>query len=115
MTKRRFLALRGSDNVQNLFSKGSVVKTPHFLIRYKEKEDNVVRIGVIIAKKIAKKAVQRNKVKRQVRECLRSVADFFIGGVDVVVVPMIVDMKFRDMKSEIVSGLKKNRIITEVE
>lgn len=112
MTKRRLLALRGSDDIQNLFSKGRVIRTPHFLIRYKEKDDNIVRIGVIVAKKIAKKAVQRNKAKRQVRECLRSVADFFIGGVSIVVVPMVVDMKFDDMKSEIVSGLKRGRIIT---
>ncbi|MBI2462934.1 MAG: ribonuclease P protein component [Candidatus Spechtbacteria bacterium] len=111
MPTKRLLALRGSYNIQNLFSKGRVIKTPHFLIRYKEKKDDSVRAGVIVTKKIAKKAVQRNKIKRQVRECLRSVADFFIGGVDVIVIPNSIDMEFQDMKNEIILALKTSRLI----
>lgn len=107
MTSRRFLALRGSRAFQPLFVKGRTIKTPHFLIKYVKQDGDEVRVGVIVTKKVAPKAVQRNRVKRQVRECMRSIADFFVGGADVVVTPLTSAVTFGEMRAEIASYLKK--------
>lgn len=45
---------------------------------------NKARLGVIVAKKIAKRAVDRNRIKRWVRECFRLSQDS-LSGLDIVV------------------------------
>ncbi len=45
-----------------------------------------VRIGLIVSRKVARKAVQRNKVKRRLREILRSWIPHLHPGWDIIVV-----------------------------
>lgn len=47
------------------------VSSKHFLILAKNHDDKQPRLGIIVAKKHVKLAVQRNRVKRQLRETFR--------------------------------------------
>lgn len=44
--------------------KKSIV-TPFFIVRYDTSEENNTQIAVVVGKKVSKKAVERNKIKRQ--------------------------------------------------
>lgn len=43
----------------------------YFELRYRDSESGVARLGLIVAKRLAKRAVDRNRVKRVAREAFR--------------------------------------------
>lgn len=60
------------------------VSSKHFLVLAKVTEAHSARIGLIIAKKNVKKAVQRNRLKRQIRQAFRTNKDL-LDRLDLVV------------------------------
>uniref|UniRef100_A0A7V6CDC8 Ribonuclease P protein component n=1 Tax=Thermodesulfobacterium geofontis TaxID=1295609 RepID=A0A7V6CDC8_9BACT len=70
---------------------------PILLIIYKLNHLNYRRIGIVVSKKI-KKATQRNKVKRWVRELFRRNKDLFPENCDIIIIPHpnLLNLKYRD-------------------
>lgn len=50
----------------HLFQKGGSVVTPNFTLRYLKTGYPVSRIGVVVSRKVSKKATDRNRLRRQV-------------------------------------------------
>lgn len=68
-------------------------------------DDN--RFGIVVSKKISKKAVNRNKIKRRLKEIIRQIN--IKSGFDIVIVakPEILDKKYQEIKDELEELLKK--------
>lgn len=62
------------------------------------------RLGITVTKKVAKRAVDRNRVKRLVREVFRRELDVFPEGCDVVFVAKAAawELSYREVASEVV-------------
>ena len=60
--------------------KGLMVNTPLFGFRWIKKEDDEKKFGFIISKKISKRAVDRNRIKRLLAEVVRKNLDKFEKG-----------------------------------
>lgn len=60
----------------------------------------VSRFGIIISAKISKKAVVRNRIKRQLREIIQSELPNLKKGQDLVLIafPLILDKNFEELK-----------------
>lgn len=54
-----------------LFKKGQLYRSKHFLIRFLPSLHNNNQFAVVISKKTRNKAVERNRIKRQISEILR--------------------------------------------
>jgi ribonuclease P protein component len=50
------------------------------------------RLGVTVPRKVARRAVQRNRIKRVLREAFRRQKEAFAPGVDLIVVPRSADL-----------------------
>ncbi|MBA22788.1 MAG: ribonuclease P protein component, partial [Flavobacteriales bacterium] len=61
--------LKGKEKINMLFRKSSIHQTKHLLIRVLEanKKDNKLYAGVSVPKRNFKRAVDRNRIKRQLR------------------------------------------------
>lgn len=57
-----------------------VMSCPFFGVVVENKDDELIKFGVIISKKISKKAVDRNKIKRRLMEVLGKNLDKFKKG-----------------------------------
>lgn len=57
---------------------------PFFLIRFLKRKDLHSRFGFVVSKKVSKKAVERNYIKRRLREIVRSTPLLFGTGYDYV-------------------------------
>lgn len=59
------------------------------------------RFGVVVSKKISKKAVNRNKIKRRLREIIRQA--HIRPGLDIIIIakPEIIDKNYQDIKNEL--------------
>ncbi|MEK7103922.1 MAG: ribonuclease P protein component [Patescibacteria group bacterium] len=67
------------------------------------------RIGFVVSKKVSKKAVTRNKIKRRLREISRNIIKELEKGFDIVVFtkPEIAESDFKQIKNALEILLKK--------
>lgn len=75
--------LLSAGDFQRVFQDPQRLSSSHLLVLYAPNDLGFSRLGLAIAKKHAKRAVDRNRVKRLVRESFRRQAE--MPGVDLVV------------------------------
>jgi ribonuclease P protein component len=67
--------LTRTDDFSSVFSFRKLIRSPNFLLHYRPHEgeqSNGVRLGLVIAKRYLRRSVDRNLVKRLVREIFRT-------------------------------------------
>jgi len=66
--------LRKTDEYSSVFAFRKVIKGRFFVLHYRPSETGITaRLGVVVAKKLARQAVQRNFIKRIARDLFRHV------------------------------------------
>ena len=60
----------------------------HFALRWRTTPDPPARLGLAVSRKVSKRAVQRNRIKRNIRESFRATRDD-LPGVDVLVIARV--------------------------
>ena len=77
--------------------------SPFFGVVVENKNDDVVKFGVVISKKVSKRAVDRNKIKRRLMEVLGRRLDKFKVGLRVLflVKKAAVEAKVIDLEKEV--------------
>ena len=71
---------------ERVFREGKGLKEEFLVIKALDNNLNVSRFGFIVSKKISKKAVLRNKIKRRLRELVWMRFNQFRQGIDVAVI-----------------------------
>ncbi len=71
------------------------------------------RFGIIVSNKISKKAVERNKIRRQIREIIRLNLDKIKKGFDIAIIclPEIKKKKYKEIEKEILKIFKKMNVM----
>lgn len=77
--------LRRKKDFQKVYKGGKTLRTTFFRIKTVENHTKHSRYGIVIANKVIKKAVDRNRKKRQVRAVLGELIDTITKGYDIVV------------------------------
>jgi ribonuclease P protein component len=63
--------LRKTDEYSSVFAFRKAIKGQFFVLHYRPSSEASARLGVVIANKLARQAVQRNFIKRMARELFR--------------------------------------------
>lgn len=79
----RHFRLTRKQDFQHVFAKPEKVTRKHMLALYRTNSLPHARLGIIIAKHLAKRAVDRNRIRRLVRESFRCHKDN-LAGLDIV-------------------------------
>ena len=89
--------LRKGREFDRVYSEGTVIGGPLFVLRVCQSEVSGSRWGFAVGKKLAPRAVVRNRVRRRLREAARLVS--FPGGHDYVVTarPRLLDATFSEI------------------
>jgi ribonuclease P protein component len=84
-------------------NQGKLIGSPIFGVLVLKKDDDLKKFGFIISKKISKKAVERNKIKRRMAEVLRKNLDKFTLGTRMVflVKREMINKKIEEIEKEI--------------
>jgi len=71
------------------------------------------RFGFVVSLKISKKAVKRNKIKRQLRNIIQKEKNNIKNSFDVIILPkpQIIDKRYKDIEQVLLKLLKKAEII----
>ena len=90
---------------ERVFKQGKGVKLGCLYLKYKKNNLKQSRVGIIVGKNYSKKAPERNKVKRRIREIIKKE---FPKGLDVVLVVMPeAENNFEKLKKNVKKLLKK--------
>lgn len=94
-------------------SSGGKLYGKHFLLLIAPAESAEPRLGITVTLKIDKRAVARNRIKRRLRECFRSLASSLKSPVDIVVIARhgAGDCSLADIDQELRSSLKRGGYI----
>jgi len=105
--------LTKKEDFDDVFQKGAWVRGRLVSLRIKKTTNALPRIGFVVGTRIAKKAVTRNRLKRQLRASFSRHIKEIKRGLDIVVVPTsdITRKKFIDIHEEITHLLTKAHII----
>lgn len=98
-------------------SNGRKLFTPLVLIVVSKPLRGVSRLGVIVSKRVDKRAVVRNRIKRYFREIFRLERENLIGPLDVVLIARqeAVSSDFKTLRSQIVRELRRKHYLKEEE
>ncbi len=79
-------SLKKENDFKNVFNHGDVFGNRTFVMYFLKNKLEVNRIGIIVSKKISKKAVVRNKIRRQIKEAYRLNEEKITSGYDIILI-----------------------------
>lgn len=70
------------------------------------------RFGIMLSNKVSKKAVIRNRFKRQIREIIKNELILLKTGHDLVIIvfPLILDKNYQELEELVKNGLKRLKL-----
>ncbi|MEK7211579.1 MAG: ribonuclease P protein component [Patescibacteria group bacterium] len=106
MLSRKY-SLRAKD-FGRILKQGRIFNTPYFRLRSLPNNFPNIRVGIIISAKVSKKAVLRNRLKRQISEIFRLNFSKLQPGYDIVITVSgsMVGKKYQEIKEEVLRALK---------
>jgi ribonuclease P protein component len=99
--------------LQNVFRFGKAVHAAALVIKFvKKPKEKQSRTAFIISKKISKKAVVRNKIRRVMREELRLklLPNMPIGDYIIIIKPAAAKMENEDLRQAVTAAARKVRL-----
>jgi len=97
---------------QNIYKKGHIIYNPFFNIKFLPNNLRNSRFGIVISTKISKKAVVRNKSRRQIKAVICNNLNNIKPGFDIVVLtkPAITTANQEKISQTLISLLIKAKI-----
>lgn len=101
--------LTNTRDFKRVYQKGSFFSVGLFSVNYLPNKSSFTRIGIVINKKVEPKAVNRNRLKRQLREVARKYYSKLPAGVDVIITikKAAVGTKFEEIEKSFVEAVGK--------
>jgi ribonuclease P protein component len=105
--------LRKKQEFENVYKKGKSFSFENINVRFVKNNLGHSRIGLVVSGKFSKKAVERNKIKRQLRTILRKNILLLTPGVDAVLIPKKgKKISYQILRENVEKTLQKAKIIS---
>ena len=114
LIKARMISKR--KEFEEVLRDGVMYQSPLFgMLVLKKDEKDLTRFGLIVSRKIDKRAVVRNRIRRVVLECIRPSLDEIKNGYLVVFLAKkkLVGLGVEEVKKEVCSGLRKAGLLNK--
>ncbi|MDO5718263.1 MAG: ribonuclease P protein component [Tissierellia bacterium] len=97
------LRLRKNSDFQAVYKRGKNYWNREFTILIKKNNLSITRIGFTVTKKYGT-AVERNKIKRRLREIIRNNQHSLVEGYDIIIIPKknTANMSFHELNRSII-------------
>lgn len=115
MFPQKYRLLKKKD-FHSVLEKGRFINNKFLYVKLIKNNKDSCRFGIIVSKKISKKAVVRNKIKRQIREIIRKNIPFIINQeqLDLIIIAKkeITEKSFTQIEEDINQTLKNVKQLT---
>jgi ribonuclease P protein component len=108
--------IRKNKEFLNLYKKGGFFKNQFFLLKFVKNNLKNSRFGFVVSLKVSKRAVDRNLLKRRMREIIRSLDKNIEDGYDVVFImnSNSLNIKFVDLKNNVINSLNSVKLLKKI-
>ncbi len=98
--------------LKKLFEKGKQYKNSHFVFKFLPSIEPISKFSVVVSKKVAPKAVDRNKLRRRIFDCIhRNLNSLKTNIVCIVIVKNnVTKAEFEDLNNGITDFFNKNSL-----
>lgn len=98
-----------------VYSRGRAYYSPAFTLYLLNVQGDERRIGFVVSKKNARKAVKRNKIKRQLREVYRLNKNRIASGINLIIIAkkQAAELNFHQIEAEIIRLWKRAKVWTK--
>ncbi|MCF7907191.1 ribonuclease P protein component [Patescibacteria group bacterium] len=107
--------LKKTRDFNRIYRYGYKFFSPELILRWvKDNRKECSRWGIIVSRKVDKKAVIRNKIKRRLRAILRENINSWPLQKDIVLIarPQIKELSFSELKKRLEQILRKNKLLS---
>lgn len=114
MLSKSLRLIRAKD-YQKVSRQGQSLVVDYLKLKYLKNNLSQTRTGLIVGLRISKKAVQRNKIKRQLRAIIYKLQKNLKGGYDLVLIPSpaINQIKYLQLQTTLIKLLSKASLLNE--
>lgn len=104
--------LRKARDFKEIFGKGKGVRDGRLFLKAAAGKNEGVRFGIVVSKQVAAKAVERNRIKRLLREAVKSCMPEVRQGYDIVLVtlPGFSVASLQDAKTKVAGIITKSSL-----
>ena len=101
--------LKKKKDFEKVLKEGRGIKEDFLILKVRKNKPKKLRFGFVVSKKISKKAVVRNKIKRRLREVIKERIKKIDKGLDIIIItlPGTETKDFQDFKITIEKLFKK--------
>ncbi len=95
-------------------TQGKKLRTPHFLVAVSpSRVGTESRLGVTVTRKVDKRAVLRNRLKRRVRAYFRTNRERLVTQIDLVVIALggACELAYDDIRFELEGALRRGKLV----
>lgn len=105
--------LRTDQDIKALFVNSKSAFGIYAILKTKPNKLSVSRFAVIAGTKVSKKAVVRNKLKRQIRAIIKKHLDAIKSGQDVVIMlkKEAVNKQYSELEEDLLKSIKKAKLL----
>jgi ribonuclease P protein component len=105
--------LKRKKEFEAVFKGGRIVRGNNFFLKFLANGTDKTKVGFVVSKKISKKAVERNKVKRRLREAIRLKKKEIKQGFSIIIMttPSIKGLTFKEIQKEADILLEKGGLV----
>ncbi len=105
---KKYEIVKKNTDFNDIINTGKFLKNKYYNIYYKDSDNDFPKFGLAVSKKCGN-AVERNKLKRQLRFIIDNNKDLFLSKRSYIVMvrKSIVDISFREMEDALVSLVRK--------
>jgi len=104
MLEKKYRITKNAD-FKRIYQKGKFFSNDFFLVKFYPNRLSNSRFSIIVNKKINKKAVIRNKIKRQIREIVRNKLKQLRSGFDIIIIIK------RDLSQDFFNEMEKQLLV----
>jgi len=96
---KKYEIVKKNTEFNDIINTGAYFKNKYYYIYYKDNDLDISKFGLAVSKKCGN-AVERNKIKRQLRSIIDSNRDSFLKGVNYIIMvrKSIVDITYQQME-----------------
>lgn len=104
--------LKKEKEFEAVFKGGRTLKGKNVFLRYLINGTDKTKVGFVVSKKISKLAVERNKIKRRMREIVRLKKKEIKDGLSIIIIslPQIKSEGYKEIKEDLESLLSKQEL-----
>ena len=92
---------------ENVFKNGKGVKQGFLYLKFKKNKLNIPRFGLVVGKNFSKKANQRNKTRRRIREIIKNNCKVDKGMDIVIIVNPGINNEFKELEQSLIKLFEK--------